>query len=73
MAPGKTEERDTHHMMARNRRRHKLISSLKHIRLFATDVDVRADEMTPCATCEANRDLLDRAARGDLSDRLPGQ
>jgi hypothetical protein len=39
----------------------------------ATDVDVRADEMTPCATCEANRDLLDRAARGDLSDRLPGQ
>jgi len=38
----------------------------------ATDVDVRADEMTPCATCEANRDLLDRAARGDLSDRLPG-
>ena len=39
MAPGKTEERDTHHMMARNRRRHKLISSLKHIRLFATDVD----------------------------------
>lgn len=35
------------------------------------DVDVRADEMTPCATCEANRDLLDRAARGDLSDRLP--
>jgi hypothetical protein len=37
----------------------------------ATDVDVRADEMTPCATCEANRDLLDRAARGDLSDRLP--
>lgn len=39
MAQGKTEERDTYHMMARKRRRHKLISSLKHIRLFATDVD----------------------------------
>ena len=39
MAQGKTEERDIHHMMARKRRQHKLISSLKRIRLFATDVD----------------------------------
>jgi 3-deoxy-D-manno-octulosonate 8-phosphate phosphatase (KDO 8-P phosphatase) len=44
MAQGKIEERDTHHMMARKmmapkRRRHQLISSLKRIRLFATDVD----------------------------------
>lgn len=39
MAQGTTEERDTHHMMARKRRRHKSISSLKRIRLFATDVD----------------------------------
>lgn len=39
MAQGKTEERDTHHMMAHKRRRHKSISSLKRIRLFATDVD----------------------------------
>ncbi len=39
MARGKPEKRDTRCMMARKRRRNQLVSSLKRIRLFATDVD----------------------------------
>ena len=39
MARGKPKEREIHRMMVRKRRRNQLVSRLKRIRLFATDVD----------------------------------